>query len=35
MKVEDGFKQTPPVEGHPFLDDPILPALLRRLCPQE
>lgn len=32
MKVKDGFKQTLPVEGHPFLDDPILPALSRRLC---
>ena len=27
-KVEDGFKQTPPVEGRLFFDDPILPALL-------
>ena len=35
MKVEDGFRQAPPVEGHPFLDDPILPALLHRLCPSE
>jgi len=35
MKVEEGFNQTPPTEGHPFLDDPILPALLHRLCPSE
>ena len=35
MKVEDGFRQSPPIEGHPFLDDPILPALLHRLCPPE
>lgn len=31
MKTEDGFRQAPPVEGHLFLTDPILPTLLHRL----
>ncbi|GAB1525376.1 hypothetical protein RhiTH_008536 [Rhizoctonia solani] len=33
MRIEQGFQQQPPPLLHPFLDDPILPVLVKRLFP--
>ncbi|KDQ62343.1 hypothetical protein JAAARDRAFT_203500 [Jaapia argillacea MUCL 33604] len=33
MRVEDGFQQTPTVEGNPYTADPVLRGLLRRTLP--
>ncbi|CAE6368315.1 unnamed protein product [Rhizoctonia solani] len=33
MRIEQGFQQQPPPSLHPFLDDPVLPALVKRLFP--
>ncbi|KAJ1300611.1 hypothetical protein OPQ81_002265 [Rhizoctonia solani] len=33
MRIEEGFQQQPPPLLHPFLDDPVLPTLVKRLFP--
>ncbi|CEL62983.1 hypothetical protein RSOLAG1IB_10630 [Rhizoctonia solani AG-1 IB] len=33
MKIEQGFQQQQPPSLHPFLDDPVLPVLVKRLFP--
>ncbi|KAF8895500.1 acyl-CoA dehydrogenase/oxidase [Infundibulicybe gibba] len=33
MRIEDGFQQVPPAETHPYMDDTVLPSLLKRLLP--
>ncbi|KAJ7489029.1 acyl-CoA dehydrogenase/oxidase [Mycena latifolia] len=33
MRVEDIFHQQPPPTGNPYLSDPVLPGLLKRLVP--
>ncbi|KAK1232055.1 hypothetical protein PQX77_004814 [Marasmius sp. AFHP31] len=35
MRVEEGFQPIPYAEGHPYTSDPVLPALLKRLIPEE
>ncbi|KAJ7687739.1 hypothetical protein B0H17DRAFT_1069592 [Mycena rosella] len=33
MRIEDVFRQQPPPTGNPYLSDPVLPSLLKRLLP--
>ncbi|EPT05299.1 hypothetical protein FOMPIDRAFT_1057572 [Fomitopsis schrenkii] len=33
MRVEEGFQQPPYTEGHPYVTDPVLPDLLKRIVP--
>ncbi|KAE9393159.1 acyl-CoA dehydrogenase NM domain-like protein [Gymnopus androsaceus JB14] len=35
MRIEEGFQQVPLNEGNPYLHDPVLPSLLRRLIPSK
>ncbi|EIN09932.1 hypothetical protein PUNSTDRAFT_143321 [Punctularia strigosozonata HHB-11173 SS5] len=35
MKIEEGFKQPEQPTEHPFVQDPVLPALVQRLFPDE
>lgn len=35
MRIEEGFQITAYKESHPYLDDPVLPSLLRRLLPEK
>ncbi|EJF59538.1 acyl-CoA dehydrogenase NM domain-like protein [Dichomitus squalens LYAD-421 SS1] len=35
MRIEEGFQQPPYPTEHPYLQDPVLPSLLRRILPHE
>ncbi|THU97156.1 acyl-CoA dehydrogenase NM domain-like protein [Dendrothele bispora CBS 962.96] len=35
MRVEEGFQQVIHPDDHPYLDDPVLPSLLKRLLPEK
>ncbi|KAG8759171.1 hypothetical protein FRC12_009833 [Ceratobasidium sp. 428] len=35
MRIEEGFRQEEPKLAHPFLDDPVLPGLVKRLFPDD
>ncbi|TBU48066.1 acyl-CoA dehydrogenase NM domain-like protein [Dichomitus squalens] len=35
MRIEEGFQQPPYLIEHPYLQDPVLPSLLRRILPHE